>query len=135
MSHNTEYTSMADPAKLAYCGRKPGTKPGDKPLVYPEWLLVASAPLGGLHSGKEPIAKGVLITQDATDTDWYHKLAKTANGLCCVKGRIKLSGASPTRGSSLFYYGDDYAGFEAAFIERGWICPLPPVWENDDATP
>jgi hypothetical protein len=59
----TEITSMADPARLAYCGRKPGTKPSEKQPVYPDWLVTGSACLGGLYSGQEPIESGVLITK------------------------------------------------------------------------
>jgi hypothetical protein len=59
----TEITSMADPARLAYCGRKPGTKPSEKQPGYPDWLVTGSACLGGLYSGQEPIESGVLITK------------------------------------------------------------------------
>jgi hypothetical protein len=122
----TESTSMADPAKLAYCGRKPGTKPSKKQQGYPEWLVIGSTDLGGLYSGQEPIENGVLITKSATDTDWFHTLAKTANAVCLIRGRLKLTGNSPTLGSALFYYGNDFDGFIAVFGNRGLVYSLQP---------
>ena len=72
----------------------------------------------------------VLLINNATDTLWFHKLRRIANGVCFTEGRIAFVSPSEdgvlkqvsgnTRGQVLFYFGDNIQGFIDAYSDLGW---------------
>ena len=79
----------------------------------------------------------ILLTNNNTDTKWWHLAARHAGAVCFTAGRInfyKDSGekARPTNGQTFFYFGDGLEAFRHAFSEFGLIQPSgwEPV-END----
>lgn len=74
--------------------------------------------------------EGILLTNNATDTEWFHIAASVCAGICFTRGRISflqardgdlLEKASPTHGQAFFYFGPDLARFTEVFTEFGSI--------------
>lgn len=68
----------------------------------------------------------ILLTNDQTDTKWFHKCAKKASHICLPEGRISfytVRGArtAPTNGQTFFYFGKDVDKFKTVFTKRGLI--------------
>ena len=64
----------------------------------------------------------ILLTNNNTDTIWFHKAASMASAICFTRGRInfyKPDGkiSQPTNGQAFFYFGDDVAAFRRIFGE------------------
>jgi len=76
------------------------------------------------------ITHGILLTNNATDTEWFHQALKSARAVCFTRGRIHfLEGRngdlveknSPTHGQAFFYFGPDPERFADVFGEFGSI--------------
>lgn len=72
------------------------------------------------------IDAAILLTNDQTDTAWWHKCAINAKAICIPSGRIRFytpgkEQTSPTNGQTFFYYGDNVAEFRNIFSEVGLI--------------
>lgn len=76
------------------------------------------------------ITHGILLTNNATDTEWFHHALKSARAVCLTRGRIHfLEGRngdlveknSPTHGQAFFYFGPDPERFTDVFSEFGSI--------------
>lgn len=74
--------------------------------------------------------EGILLTNNATDTAWFHLAADVCAGVCFTKGRISflqardgelLEKASPTHGQAFFYFGPQLALFHEVFSEFGTV--------------
>lgn len=74
--------------------------------------------------------EGILLTNNATDTAWFHQATDVCTGICFTKGRISflqardgelLEKASPTHGQAFFYFGPRLAEFHKVFIEFGTV--------------
>lgn len=64
----------------------------------------------------------ILLTNNNTDTIWFHKAASMASAICFTRGRInfyKPDGkiSQPTNGQAFFYFGKDVAAFRRVFGE------------------
>lgn len=73
---------------------------------------------------------GILLTNNATDTEWFHTAAASCTAVCLTRGRISflqardgelLEKASPTHGQSFFYFGPHLGQFRKVFREFGLI--------------
>lgn len=72
------------------------------------------------------VLEAVLLTNNNTDTKWWHQAAKAARAVCFTAGRINFykadgSETQPTNGQTFFYFGRDASKFAAAFSEHGLI--------------
>lgn len=76
------------------------------------------------------IDEGILLTNNATDTEWFHMAANTCAALCLTRGRIRFLEASngdlvekpsPTHGQAFFYFGPKDCQFETVFSEHGIV--------------
>jgi ParB family chromosome partitioning protein len=72
------------------------------------------------------VTAAILLTNNNTDTRWWHEAARIADGVCLTLGRINFYKASgeitqPTNGQSFFYFGDDGAAFASVFDRFGLI--------------
>lgn len=78
------------------------------------------------------IKEGILLTNSATDTEWFHTAMNAATALCFTRGRISFLEASedelaerktPTHGQSFFYFGSDRRRFRRVFRQYGGYAP------------
>lgn len=72
------------------------------------------------------VTQAVLLTNNNTDTRWFHEAALQASAICFTSGRINFfkrdgSTSSPTNGQSFFYFGDDIESFKSSFSDFGLI--------------
>ncbi len=71
------------------------------------------------------IKQAIVLTNDNTDTSWFHKLAKISSVICFLRGRIKFYNAdeksAPTNGQVFFYIGNNPTKFKEYFSEVGLI--------------
>lgn len=72
------------------------------------------------------VTAAVLLTNNNTDTKWWHMAASVASAVCFTAGRINFYKADgtitqPTNGQTFFYFGADPAAFHREFSEIGLI--------------
>ena len=72
------------------------------------------------------VTAAVLLTNNNTDTTWWHLAANLSAGVCFTAGRInfyKEDGTitQPTNGQTFFYFGEALLGFNRAFSKFGLI--------------
>ena len=76
------------------------------------------------------IKEAIVLTNNNTDTSWFHNAAKTASAICFTAGRINFlkrdgSKSSPTNGQSFFYFGNNFNKFIDEFSQHG-LCMVKP---------
>lgn len=76
------------------------------------------------QSGEVPAA--IALTNNNTDTSWWHKSARVATAICFTAGRINFikrdgSKSSPTNGQNFFYFGDKPEQFASVFSRFGHV--------------
>lgn len=74
----------------------------------------------------QPHQQAILLTNNNTDTNFFHDAAKKASMLCFTKGRINFlkpdgSYSSPTNGQVFYYFGDNKDKFAKIFSQFGII--------------
>jgi phage N-6-adenine-methyltransferase len=72
------------------------------------------------------VPQAVLLTNNNTDTAWWHEAAECCACICFTKGRINFYSpageiAQPTNGHTLFYFGGRAAEFSKVFAAFGLI--------------
>ena len=72
------------------------------------------------------VTSAILLTNNATDTGWFHAAMAACSAVCFTRGRISFyneEGESrmPTCGQAFFYFGDHVARFAEVFKEIGSI--------------
>jgi phage N-6-adenine-methyltransferase len=72
------------------------------------------------------VTDAITLTNNSTDTGWFHTAAKAANALCFTSGRIRFvsqtkKSNSPTQGQVFLYFGTDVSGFAKVFGEFGLV--------------
>jgi phage N-6-adenine-methyltransferase len=81
------------------------------------------------YTAKE-ITQGILLTNNATDTKWFHLALQHCNAVCFTRGRISfiksingisLEKGSPAVGQAFFYFGSGASRFESGFSLYGRI--------------
>jgi phage N-6-adenine-methyltransferase len=74
------------------------------------------------------VSEAILLTNNATDTEWFHTAAEACAGVCFTRGRISflqardgelLEKCSPTHGQAFFYFGSNLRGFKTVFSAFG----------------
>ena len=73
-----------------------------------------------------PDKQAILLTNNNTDTAWFHAAAQKAAAICFTRGRINFYKAdvpktSPTNGQVFFYFGKNEEQFILKFKEIGLI--------------
>jgi hypothetical protein len=76
--------------------------------------------------GSGAVDAAVLLTNNSTDTKWWHKGAEYATAVCFTAGRINFYKAddttsSPTNGQTFFYFGHKDDEFKAVFQHFGLV--------------
>jgi ParB family chromosome partitioning protein len=92
------------------------------PYSQPEITQFIDKLISEIQNGNQAI----LLTNDNTDTAWFHKAAKASSAVCFMRGRINFlkadgSKSSPTNGQAFFYFGNKPALFKKYFREFGLL--------------
>ena len=72
-------------------------------------------------------SEAIVLTNNATETQWFHELLAVASAICLPSKRIKFWNAdgkavsSNTRGQTFFYVGEDTERFRAQFSRFGVV--------------
>jgi len=72
------------------------------------------------------VRQAVLLTNNSTDTRWWHRAARTAIAVCFTQGRIRFYNAdgdsqSPPNGHTFFFFGQTADRFQEQFESIGQI--------------
>jgi len=76
------------------------------------------------------IKQGILLTNNATDTEWFHVALRASTAVCLTKGRISFiqvrdgdaeEKVNPTNGQAFFYFGNRERTFVNVFGQFGAI--------------
>lgn len=78
------------------------------------------------HHEAGEVPQAVLLTNNNTDTKWWHQAAGASKAICFTVGRIAFYNAAgavaaPTNGHTLFYFGNRLKAFQSAFKAIGLI--------------
>jgi phage N-6-adenine-methyltransferase len=77
------------------------------------------------------VTQAILLTNNCTDTGWFHGAVCAAARLCFTRGRINFYGPSgvgeaPLQGQCFCYFGDRLDPFATVFRSFGFICEVLP---------
>jgi phage N-6-adenine-methyltransferase len=94
------------------------------PYRQPEISNFAQKTVDEVKAGN--VSQAIMLTNNCTDTEWFHLLAGNCVAICFKRGRIKFinegqEGAAPTNGQAFFYFGHNIAGFLRVFSSTGII--------------
>lgn len=94
------------------------------PYRHPDIRQFIDKLLAELDSGN--VEQAILLTNNNTDTYWFHDCGQRAALICFTKGRINFykpddSVTSPTNGQAFFYFGKDAGRFAEEFSSLGLI--------------
>jgi hypothetical protein len=94
------------------------------PFSYPEIERFVDKLLEELTAGR--VTDAIALTNNFSDTAWFHKAALAAAALCFTKGRVPFETpegerGQPTQGQTFFYFGPRLDCFRAAFADQGLI--------------
>ena len=94
------------------------------PFSYPEIERFIDKLLEELTAGR--VTEAIALTNNFSDTAWFHKAALAAAALCFTKGRVPFETpegerGQPTQGQTFFYFGPRLDCFRAAFADQGLI--------------
>jgi phage N-6-adenine-methyltransferase len=76
------------------------------------------------------IEQGILLTNNATDTNWFHNAAAACSAICFTRGRISfmqsmngelIEKTTPTHGQAFMYFGSDLSRFAEVFSAHGLV--------------
>lgn len=72
------------------------------------------------------IVEGIVLVNNATETEWWNMLARMSAAICFPKGRIKFIGQSgklnsPLQGQTIFYFGENKKQFVSVFSRIGLV--------------
>ena len=75
------------------------------------------------------VISAILLTNNNTDTNWFHKASYVSSAICFTKGRInfyKEDGTitQPTNGQTFFYFGRNREVFINVFSKQGMVVEI-----------
>ncbi len=75
------------------------------------------------------IKQAIILVNNATETEWFSRLAGRASAVCFPKGRVKFYDpdgkiGAPLQGQALLYFGGQAELFEEKFKIKGWCAFL-----------
>ena len=114
------FTKNDDGLKGAWHGRVWLNPPFAQPLIS-EFVakIVAEHNAGRIDAA-------IMLTNNSTDTGWFHEALAASDAICFTRGRIKFykdegEKAAPLQGQAFFYFGDDVVGFVERFSGIGAV--------------
>uniref|UniRef100_A0A6M3XG07 Putative methyltransferase n=1 Tax=viral metagenome TaxID=1070528 RepID=A0A6M3XG07_9ZZZZ len=120
----TFYTAKQDGLKQAWAGTVFLNPPFKMPEVEQFILKLCE------HCVAGDVSQAVLVTNNNTDTKWWHTAAEASESICFTRGRIKWYNAaqpdcSPTNGQTFFYFGNRRKRFSDVFGDFGTVLVRP----------
>ena len=100
---------------------------------YATALIEPFAARLGEHVRGGKVSQAVAITNDSTETKWFHAFLSVSRAICLHKGRVPFwrpegSDSGPLQGQTIFYAGPNVDRFNEAFGHMGVIAaPLRPA--------
>ena len=78
------------------------------------------------HYEAGDVTQAIVLTNNNTDTSWFHQGAKAAAAVCFTAGRINFlkrdgSRSSPTNGQAFLYFGENLSAFKNEFAKHGMV--------------
>lgn len=72
------------------------------------------------------VTQAIVLTNNNTDTSWFHQGAQAAAAVCFTAGRINFlkrdgSRSSPTNGQAFLYFGNNLSAFKNEFSKHGMV--------------
>lgn len=116
----TYFDEAANGLTQTWRGRVYLNPPYSYPLVA-QFIVKLLAELETAH-----VTTAILLTNNNTDTKWWHDAARRASAVCFTLGRINFYKADgqitqPTNGQTFFYFGADPVAFASLFDRFGLI--------------
>ena len=96
------------------------------PYASPLISQFANAVADKFDSGE--IDQACVLVNNATETAWFRRLAKSASAICFLSSRVKFldmnssPSGSPLQGQAVLYFGNSLKSFNQAFFELGFMC-------------
>jgi phage N-6-adenine-methyltransferase len=133
------YTAENDGLTMPWAGRVWLNPPYSKALVDRFVARLVDAFCRG------DVTEAIVLTNNATETQWFHRLAAEAAAVCTLKGRVKFWTAdgvrnSPLQGQAVLYLGRNLEAFRREFGHLGQVlttarCSDEPYTDLDRAVP
>lgn len=81
------------------------------------------------HVKQGDITEGIVLVNNATETQWFLELVKTASAIVFLTGRIKYLSPTgeknaPLQGQAIIYFGERSEAFRSEFDRFGWGATL-----------
>lgn len=78
------------------------------------------------HYDAGEVTQAIVLTNNNTDTSWFHQGAQAATAICFTAGRINFlkrdgSRSSPTNGQAFLYFGKNLSSFKNEFSRHGLV--------------
>lgn len=78
---------------------------------------------------KGNIVEGIVLVNNATETNWFNELVQHAKCVCFPKGRIRYNSQTretmaPLQGQAFLYFGDNPKQFVETFRTVGWCATV-----------
>lgn len=74
------------------------------------------------------VKQAITLTNNATETGWFHALAEVGSAMCFPRQRVKFwhpdKESAPLQGQAVVYLGDNVEAFRARFVEFGFTVML-----------
>ena len=113
------YTEQTDGRDKAWCGNVWMNPPYAQPLIYDFCREVSERYTRG------EIHQAVVLTNNGTDTKWFHEMMKHASCICLLSGRVRFispsgeKGKTPLQGQVITYFGVRVEEFVTEFAKFG----------------
>jgi ParB family chromosome partitioning protein len=113
------YTESTDGRTKPWIGKVWMNPPYAQPLIFDFCDGVSNRYANG------EIECAIVLTNNGTDTKWFHSMMVNASAVCLVKGRIKFIapdgtyGKTPLQGQTITYFGNNIDAFIEEFSQYG----------------
>jgi phage N-6-adenine-methyltransferase len=116
------YSAEDDGLTKAWEGRVWMNPPYARPLIDSFCAKLAEAYAAG------EVTQAVTLTNNATETGWFHALAEVASAMAFPRQRVKFwhpeKESAPLQGQGVIYLGENVEAFRARFTDFGFTVAL-----------
>lgn len=121
---STFYTLAQDGLEQSWRGRVWMNPPYAQPAIEYFAAKYADSVRGRL------VTAGIVLVNNATETDWFRQLGDVSTAVCFPTGRVRFwspdrESAAPLQGQAVLYAGDQLDAFREAFSPFGVVLVKP----------